>query len=569
MPNADAIRWFKDQFHRPIEAAVQDTPFDLDLLTAIACQETGYIWNALRKQLPAQEVLKLCVGDTLDADKGRRAFPQTMEDLKAKPNGQAMFAIARQALVDLAQYVPSYQNVAAKPHKFCHGFGIFQYDLQFFLVDPQYFLQQRYADFEASLAKALEVLQAKLRKLGWQNKTTLTDDEMAAVAIAYNTGGFKPSKGLKQGYFNGSKYYGEAVFDFIRLSRTVPVSSDAAAPLPARRPGSALVPSPTPVTAAGSVFEVDVTEDMLRVRRTPVIPAVKATANVIGRLPDGHIVRAVTGKTENGFLEIQTSFNGAFLQGFAFAKYLKPASVAADVVVEAPSPAPPTTGITAVYLPHRPGTVTQRTAPASAGSLNESGQPERKGTTADELLAEIAALVDWLAVDNPAHKRYQPRSGLTFCNIYAHDYCHLAGCYLPRVWWTPAALVALAQGQQVKPLYGKTVDEQRANDLFRWLRDFGMQFGWRQTGTLSKLQLEVNHGAIGILAARRKEDGRSGHIVAVVPETEEHRARRNAAGEVIAPLQSQAGVSNFRYGTGKVGWWLDSRFAEFAYWLHS
>ena len=158
---------------------------------------------------------------------------------------------------------------------------------------------------------------------------------------------------------------------------------------------------------------------------------------------------------------------------------------------------------------------------------------------------------------------------LTFCNIYAHDYCHLAGCYLPRVWWTPAALVALAQGQQVKPLYGKTVDEQRANDLFRWLRDFGMQFGWRQTGTLSKLQLEVNHGAIGILAARRKEDGRSGHIVAIVPETEEHRARRNAAGEVIAPLQSQAGVSNFRYGTGKVGWWLDSRFAEFAYWLHS
>ena len=60
----------------------------------------------------------------------------------------------------------------------------------------------------------------------------------------------------------------------------------------------------------------------------------------------------------------------------------------------------------------------------------------------------------------------------------------------------------------------------RANDLFRWLRDFGPRFGWRQTGTITKLQQEVNQGAIGLIVARRKEDGKSGHIVAVVPETE-------------------------------------------------
>jgi hypothetical protein len=28
----------------------------------------------------------------------------------------------------------------------------------------------------------------------------------------------------------------------------------------------------------------------------------------------------------------------------------------------------------------------------------------------------------------------------------------------------------------------------KGNDLFRWLRDFGPRFGWRQTGTLTKLQ---------------------------------------------------------------------------------
>jgi hypothetical protein len=213
--------------------------------------------------------------------------------------------------------------------------------------------------------------------------------------------------------------------------------------------------------------------------------------------------------------------------------------------------------------------VTRPTEVANAHSLNEPNQPGRKGTTADDIRAELAAIIDWLAVDDASHLRYQPRSRSTFCNIYAHDYCHLAGVYLPRVWWTPGAIEALAQGERVEALYDHTIEEQRANDLFRWLRDFGPRFGWRQTGMLSKLQLEVNQGAIGLIVARRKEDGLSGHIVVVVPETNEHQARRNMAGEVIGPLQSQAGTTNFRYATGKPNWWKDERFADCAFWLHA
>ena len=41
----------------------------------------------------------------------------------------------------------------------------------------------------------------------------------------------------------------------------------------------------------------------------------------------------------------------------------------------------------------------------------------------------------------------------------------------------------------------------------------------------------------------------------VVPETGEHQARRERDGEVIAPLQSQAGARNFRHGTGTPNWW--------------
>ena len=47
------------------------------------------------------------------------------------------------------------------------------------------------------------------------------------------------------------------------------------------------------------------------------------------------------------------------------------------------------------------------------------------------------------------------------------------------------------------------------------------------------------------------------------------KAKRDAAGEVTAPLQSQAGRNNFRYGTGGLNWWKGDQFAESAFWIHS
>jgi hypothetical protein len=222
-----------------------------------------------------------------------------------------------------------------------------------------------------------------------------------------------------------------------------------------------------------------------------------------------------------------------------------------------------------VYMPRKAGVVTRRSQIANAHSLNEAGQPGRVGTSPEQLRLELAAIVSWLDVEKTTHARYQPREKSTFCNIYAHDYCHLAGVYLPRVWWTPKAIEALAMGKNVAPLYGDTITELRANDLFRWLRDFGPRFGWRQTGTATKLQQEADQGAVGLVVARRKDDGRPGHITVVVPETVEHRARRNSEGEVIGPLQSQAGATNFRYGNGKSGWWTAEQFAESGFWLHA
>lgn len=571
MPTTEDMRWFKENFHAKIQPALEGTPFTLDLLTALACQETGEVWPILRKKpLSVEKILELCVGDTLDSNKGRSAFPRTKAELVGHPKGEEMFSIARKALVDMAEFVESYRGAASRAHKFCRGFGIFQFDLQFFKNEPDYFLEKRYVDFDNCLEKALAELQTARRGIGFGNKTKLTDRELALVAVAYNigTGNFRHSRGLKQGHKVGDRFYGEQIFDFIRLSKTVPANGIPAA-VPTPQPGNAAVPPAAPVEATGKLFEVDVNDNPLRLRSEPSIDQNNPTANVIARLPDGHIVQAVSDKKINGFLEVETSLLGAHFRGFASAQFLKPASAVEEVPVLQPDSTPPTSGIVAVHMPRKNSSVTKRTARAGAHSLNEPNAPGRKGTTPAELRAELAAIIDYLAVDKASHLRYKPSGSSTFCNIYAHDYCHLAGVYLPRVWWTGSAIEKLAQGQTVTPLLGNTIDEQRANDLFRWLRDFGLRFGWRQTGSLTKLQTEVNQGAIGVIVARRKIDGQSGHIVMVVPETNEETAKRNAAGEVIAPLQSQAGRSNFRYGTGGLNWWKHERFAESAFWLHS
>ncbi|MFJ4394847.1 hypothetical protein [Pseudomonas sp. NPDC089396] len=567
MPNANDVQWFKSHFQNRLQPALAGTPLTVDFLTAIACQETGEIWQNLRHDLPEAEVLRLCVGDTLDADKGRKAFPKDKAALLAAPGGEKMFELAHRSLVEMAQHIRAYEPVARRQNKFCHGFGIFQRDLQFFKDDPDYFLDQRYAQFDGALDQCLSELKRGLKTLGLSKAQSLSDQQLASVGIAYNTGGFNPKKGLRQGFFDGKRFYGENLLDFIQLAHTV--SMDGAPPqLAPAAPGLALLPPPSTLTATGEFLRVDTRESTLRVRSEPRISE-PSNANVIGNLPDGHPVRAVGIRAQNGFREIETSLSGALLHGFVAQKFLVTDESIEDVPITLPAPTAPSTGIVAAHLAHKPNQVTRRTAPADARSLNERGQPQRQGDTPQALRTELAAIIDWLGVDNPANKRYQPRDGLTFCNIYCHDYCALAGVYLPRTWWTARALLDLSHNKPVALLIGATITEMRANDLFRWLRDFGSEFGWRQTGTLSKLQQAANQGGVALIVARRKEDGRSGHIVAVVPEDAIHSARRDAAGDVIAPLQSQAGARNFAYGTGTANWWNGEQFAESAFWIHA
>ena len=305
MPNANDIRWLKGQFSTQISAAVANTPFSLDLVVAIACQETGFIWGPLQRQgVPTARILKLCVGDTIDGKpngKGRKPFPRSRAELEGHANGTAMFAVARQALIDMAAVVPGYTSVAQNPNKFCHAFGIFQYDLQFFDLDVPYFSQGGYAEFPRSLKKCVTELIAAQKRTLLKGKTVLTDREQVSVGIAYNRGSYNPNLGLKQGHFDGEHYYGENLMSYLNLAKTVPTPPAASTAISLRI-----------MTDGGT----------LNLRQTP---DKSSDANILARLPDDHPVKAVSATAIAGFREIDSVFQGRALHGFVWNANLEPA----------------------------------------------------------------------------------------------------------------------------------------------------------------------------------------------------------------------------------------------------
>ena len=215
----DAALWFKKTFGPQIRPAIDGTPFSVDLLTAIAIQETYEIWGRIYQSLTPDEVLQLCVGDVIGEPR-RGVFPKTKADLLAAPRGNEMFDIAHQSLIALAAHATEYQKYADNPDRFCHAFGIFQYDIQFFRDDPEFFLQRKWFSFDECVARCVRELRRVTAKTFGKDKSTLNEIESVYVAIGYNSGSVNITAGLKQGFKDDTgKYYGEYVADYLRTAQ--------------------------------------------------------------------------------------------------------------------------------------------------------------------------------------------------------------------------------------------------------------------------------------------------------------------------------------------------------------
>jgi hypothetical protein len=282
--------------------------------------------------------------------------------------------------------------------------------------------------------------------------------------------------------------------------------------------------------------------------------------NILAQLKQGQQVQELPAlpAQPTAWRRVQADVQGTAVEGYVKASLLQKTTA---VIVPPPPAVLPT--LPEAHLPTKQP-VRISNPDLRAYSLNDPQQPRRTGTASAARVQELGAILDYLRVEAAA--RYKRTPSATFCNIYAHDYCHLAGVYLPRVWWRAKALAQLVQGHKPAVTYGVTVEEYNVTALFNWLEEFGPDFGWRRTVSVADLQQAANLGQVAIIAAQRTNLNAPGHIVAIVPETAQHKATRKGA-VVTVPLQSQAGATNFRYG-GRT-WWSGTQFRRFGFWIHA
>lgn len=311
-----------------------------------------------------------------------------------------------------------------------------------------------------------------------------------------------------------------------------------------------------------SMTKFKVSADALRLRSTPNTDSHR---NILSVLPNGQLVEKIADSIA-GWWEVRViSDRNPQVTGFVASRYLQQ-------VVPTAAPSPPSVPasvlaslVTAVHLQENRSSVARNVTTGRAYPLGEPQRPSRDQSSEASAAASLHRFVQWLNVEQSA--RYAPTSSSTYCNIYAHDYCYLSGVFLPRVWWSGRALIDLSNRTQVPVQYGQTVNELNANSLLRWLLEWGDDFGWRRVFDLTELQAEANRGKVAIICARNVNENRSGHICAVVPENNSHRAARNGDGSVRIPLQSQAGRINKKYFNNSL-WWFGSTFVDFGYFVH-
>ena len=199
--------------------------------------------------------------------------------------------------------------------------------------------------------------------------------------------------------------------------------------------------------------------------------------------------------------------------------------------------------------------------------LSDATIPYRDLTDIATKKESISRLIAKLDVEN--NLRYQRTVEDTYCNVYSYDYCYFSKVYLPTVWWTAESLEKMAQGQEIEAVFEQTVDRIYSSAITDWFSEWGPNFGWQKMYTADEIQKKVNeNGGIGIICAKRREKGLSGHIVPVVPETDLHKAYREN-GVVVYPLQSQAGKLNYNYFSDvRKDWWNDELYSSFVFYYH-
>jgi hypothetical protein len=173
-----ATGWLVRHFGPQMRAIIEETPatpFGIDLLCGIVCQETAYAWLPFIDQLTPAQILARSVYDASGdaANTTRSAFPKNTAAFRERYGNAFTDMLIREANETRAQ-----RGMGPKAWVY-KGYGIFQYDLQHVANDEAFFRDRLWRDFDECLSRAVAELMAKFATKG----------ELWAAVKAYNGSG--------------------------------------------------------------------------------------------------------------------------------------------------------------------------------------------------------------------------------------------------------------------------------------------------------------------------------------------------------------------------------------------
>ena len=170
-------------FGDKIKEAVAGTPFGVNHIIAIACQESASDWIDFIHTKTPEQILALQVSDPTGDEPGtsRHAWPQNLSVFK-----ESFPTIAPMLVAEGNKYRAA-KNWAPRQWLY-KGYGIFQYDIQNIKTDKDFFVNKLWYNIDDCLKRVISELHDKyaIEKDVWLSIERYNGAGSAAVAYMAN-----------------------------------------------------------------------------------------------------------------------------------------------------------------------------------------------------------------------------------------------------------------------------------------------------------------------------------------------------------------------------------------------
>ena len=157
------IKWLRDNFEPHIAKAISSTPFSVEHICGIFCQETLYKVSLWLDKYDTATILSRCIMDASGDVPGtsRSAFPKNKEDFQSKYGVELTNMLIAEGNLQRAMPQPDAPG-GYKPKDFLYkGYGLFQNDLQNIITNEAFFKEKQWYSFDHCIAGVMKELCGK------------------------------------------------------------------------------------------------------------------------------------------------------------------------------------------------------------------------------------------------------------------------------------------------------------------------------------------------------------------------------------------------------------------------